>query len=56
MSIDDRRLQCRRCRWTGAHSELRSKPHAKESWRSDLVCPRCGCKTFNPAKKEPTNG
>ena len=56
MSFANRRLQCRRCRWIGAHSELRSKLHAKEPWRSDNVCPRCGCKTFNQVNQEPSHG
>lgn len=48
-------IKCRRCRWVGPHSELRSRPHPKESWRSDNVCPRCACKTFTPIE-EPSNG
>ncbi|WP_435608743.1 hypothetical protein [Pseudomonas knackmussii] len=54
--MDERRLQCRRCRWVGTHSELRGKRHPKDSWRTDNVCPRCGCKTFNPAKEELSHG
>ncbi|CRQ10829.1 hypothetical protein PAERUG_P60_London_6_VIM_2_11_13_06593 [Pseudomonas aeruginosa] len=46
--MTERRLKCRRCRWIGALSDLRPVPHPKESWRSDNVCPRCGCKTFSP--------
>lgn len=49
--MTDRLLKCRRCRWTGAFTELRRRPHPKDSWRSDNVCPRCGCKTFSPVEE-----
>jgi hypothetical protein len=44
-------LKCRRCRWVGAYAELRKRPHPKEHWRSDKVCPRCACKTFTPVEE-----
>ncbi|MDZ7887728.1 MAG: hypothetical protein U5M72_00170 [Pseudomonas sp.] len=47
-------LKCRRCRWVGAHAELRQKPQPKASYIMDNVCPRCGCKTFT--KEEQING
>lgn len=45
-------LKCRRCRWVGAHAELRSVPDAKETYLSHNVCPRCGCKSFTDAKEQ----
>lgn len=45
-------IKCRRCRWVGAHAELRSVPGAKETSLSHNVCPRCGCKSFSDAKEQ----
>ncbi len=45
-------LKCRRCRWVGAHAELRSVPCPKQPYISDNVCPRCGCKTFTPVEEQ----
>jgi hypothetical protein len=47
------KLQCRRCRWVGTQTELRSVPQANDRSISDNVCPRCGCKTCDAVKKEP---
>lgn len=48
-------LKCRRCRWVGAHAELREVKDRKIFGLYNNVCPRCGCKTFTDAQ-EPKNG
>jgi hypothetical protein len=50
----EERMKCRRCRWVGPLSERRRKPSASCKGMTDLVCPRCACKTFT--KEEQPRG
>lgn len=49
--MSERILKCRRCRWTGLHSELHQVPDLKNRSMSHYVCPRCASRTFTPVEE-----
>ncbi|WP_238913779.1 hypothetical protein [Achromobacter insolitus] len=50
MGTNDFEVKCTRCRKVQLHSDLIERPRRRRSTAelpmSDLVCPRCGCKSY----------
>jgi len=57
MSQKDELVQCPRCRNKHKYSERVDKPSKALSVFVDIVCPRCGCKSYYsiPEKKNKSN-
>lgn len=44
--MDNRNVQCCRCRNKHTEADRTPRPHPRISGASELVCPRCGCTSY----------
>lgn len=53
--MPDIKVECaqRNCRHKHTESERLRVPNKKWAWASDMVCPKCGCKSYYKPERDP---